>query len=117
MGPDEVIAVDEPGVYRIAPLGSSDKSPKALRIARPDTDGWLWVEYRQPLEPFESSLDPTAFTGALIHYEDGRNADRLVSGGLGRSLTIGMTDLLDSTPHPGELLSDMWDPVLPAGAT
>jgi uncharacterized protein (TIGR03437 family) len=110
LGADQVTTVEQPGAYRIAPLGSSTGGPKALRIRRGDLDAWLWAEYRQPSGLYESSFEllPQVYTGALIHYEDIFNQD---SG-----FYAGATDLLDFTPGSQSTnAGDFLDPALAAG--
>lgn len=110
LGADEVTTVEQPGAYRIAPLGSTTGVPKALRIRRGDLDAWLWAEYRQPAGLYESTLEQVAqvYTGALIHYEDSVNQDS--------SYSAGNTDLLDFTPGSQDYdRVDVMDPALAAG--
>jgi uncharacterized protein (TIGR03437 family) len=108
LGADEVTTVEQPGAYRIAPLGGSTGGPKALRIRRGDLDAWLWAEYRRPAGLYESTLPVQVFTGALIHYEDSLNGD---STGV-----AGSTDLLDFTPGSQSYdRDDFRDPALAAG--
>jgi hypothetical protein len=110
LGADEVTTVEQPGAYRIAPLGSSTGVPKALRIRRGDLDAWLWAEYRQPAGLYESTLEQVAqvYTGALIHYEDSVNQDS--------SYSAGNTDLLDFTPGSQDYdRVDVMDAALAAG--
>lgn len=110
LGVDEVTTVEQPGEYRIAPLGSSGGGPKALRIRRGDLDAWLWAEYRQPTGLYESTLQrfPLVYTRALMHYEDSVNRDA--------STRAGNTDLLDFTPGSQDSdRDDFTDPALAGG--
>jgi M6 family metalloprotease-like protein len=70
----------------------------ALKVRRgSDDNNWLWVEYRQPLGVFDSTLKPQIFGGGLIHYQD--------------TSTGAYTHLLDFTPN-----TTSWaDPALLAG--
>jgi hypothetical protein len=51
------------------------------------TTNSIWVEYRQPIGDYDSTLYPQVFTGGLVHYEDKTNS--------------GATHLLDFTPNSG----------------
>ena len=85
--PAAVTVVDSPGTFLVSPYESAGAASRALRIRRgPDNDQWLWLEYRQPLGLFDATLQPAAFSGALIHYEDSANPPGTY------------TNLLDFTP-------------------
>lgn len=52
---------------------SQQSGPKAVRVQRPGTDQWLWLEYRQPIG-FDATLnvhDPNIFKGVLIRLVPG----------------------------------------------
>jgi uncharacterized protein (TIGR03437 family) len=106
---DEVVTVEQPGTYQIAPLGTGAGTPKALRIRRGDLNSWLWAEYRKSEGLYESSLPNQVYAGALIHYEDSVNQDV--------GFRNGSTDLLDFTPGSNETSSrnDFLDPALAVG--
>jgi M6 family metalloprotease-like protein len=87
------------GSYTLQPLEVSPAGLQALRVQRPGTDQWLWLEYRQPIGQFDSTLPADMFTGALIHYED--------------ASTGSYTRLLDFTPET----TSWFDPPLPVGRT
>jgi hypothetical protein len=65
------------GTFTLAPFEMSN-GLRALRILRDAPSGaWLWVEYRQPIGDFDSSLSLSSefgttnvFKGAIVHYED-----------------------------------------------
>lgn len=64
--------VQSSGTYTVSPFEASGL--RALHILRDSTsDAWLWLEYRQPIGDFDSTLEcfnSNVFNGALIHYED-----------------------------------------------
>ncbi len=91
--------VQSSGTWTLAPveLGSG---LRALKVQRgTGNNDWLWVEYRQPLGSYDSTLNSQAFAGALIHYED--------------SYTGIHSNLLDFTPNTTSWL----DSALAAGQT
>ncbi len=86
------------GTWTLQPLEVTPAGLVALKIQR-GTGGnaWLWVEYRQPIGIYDSTVWPPA--GALIHYED--------------SSTGSHTQLLDFTPAT----SSVFDAALLPGQT
>jgi len=67
--------VQSAGTWTISPLSAPSASLYALRVQRgTGTDQWLWIEYRQPIGPYEPAiLDtdlPRNFNGVLVHLED-----------------------------------------------
>jgi M6 family metalloprotease-like protein len=61
--------VQSSGVWSLQPLEVSSPGLQALKVQRgTGNNAWLWVEYRQPIGNYDSTL-PTQ-PGALIHYED-----------------------------------------------
>ena len=117
----EIETVEESGVFTLSPLSSSVAGLKALRVRRiAGSDEWLWVEYRQPIGPYESHVSPEqGFSGALIHYEGPLNTDSQ------KARYPGHTHLLDLTPQStkgvkGLRFKDVrdWDdPALAVGET
>ena len=65
-----VQTVTAAGSYTVSPY-ESQTGTRALRVSR-DAGGtaWLWLEYRQPLGTFDTSLPEAAFDGLLAHYAD-----------------------------------------------
>ena len=65
--------VQSAGTWTISPLSSQSGSHYALRVQRGTTDQWLWIEYRQPIGPYEPAvLDtglPRDFNGVFVHLE------------------------------------------------
>jgi M6 family metalloprotease-like protein len=86
MGPQDVQLVQSSGTYTIAPLELSSSSSRGLKVQRgtANTGYYLWIEYRQPIGNYDSTLMPAAPVGALIHYQD--------------PTTGGRTQLLDFNP-------------------
>jgi uncharacterized protein (TIGR03437 family) len=108
LAPEEVITTDGPGSFTLLPLSSQASGPKALRVHRPGTDSdWLWIESRQPVGSYESSLPANFGRAAVLHYED-----RLILDSMGAK----PADLLDFTPHAYNP-SDFRDAALTAGRT
>jgi hypothetical protein len=63
--------VQSNGTYTVQPLETGPAGLQALKIQRgTGNNAWLWVEYRQPIDNYDSTLLPQPFSGALIHYED-----------------------------------------------
>jgi M6 family metalloprotease-like protein len=66
-----VQTVETSGSFVLQPYEDSTSGVKALRIRRgTGNDAWLWLENRQPLGAYDSTLPASAFTGAMVHYED-----------------------------------------------
>lgn len=75
--------VQSSGTWTLQPAEISPAGLVALKVQRGTGNAaWLWVEYRQPIGIYDSTIWPTS--GALIHYED--------------STTGSHTQLLDFTP-------------------
>jgi len=93
--------VQSSGTYTLQPLETSTAGLQALKIQRgTGNNQWLWIEYRQPVGNYDSTLLPQPFSGALIHYEDSNTA-------------LGHTYLPNFTPT-----DTSWNsPALAAGAT
>ncbi|MGQ9918767.1 MAG: NEW3 domain-containing protein, partial [Bryobacteraceae bacterium] len=101
LAPSNVLQVQTAGSFVVKPLEApAGGSPQALQIQR-GTGGnaWLWLEFRQPLGNYDTTLNSQIFSGALIHYKD--------------SATGSYTDLLDFTPST----TAVTDAALPAGTT
>jgi M6 family metalloprotease-like protein len=95
-----VQTVQGAGTYLLQPFSPPSLGTQALKIERdPGSNNWLWLEYRQPIGPYEATLSPQVFSGALVRYSD--------------ALTGPYTDLLDLTPATASWL----DPALAAGRT
>ncbi len=66
------------GEYSLSPSNTSATGVKALRVARPGTSHWLWIEYRarEGYERYWNDkyyLWEAEFSGALIHLEDNKS--------------------------------------------
>lgn len=68
--PSQVAQVDSTdGTFTLTPYAASG-GLKALRVRRGYYgQGWLWLEYRQPVGNYDTALSSQVFGGALIHYE------------------------------------------------
>lgn len=67
-----VTTVESPGPRTVLPFENSvPGGVQALKIRR-GTGGnsWLWVEYRQPIGLYDSTLNTQVHSGALVHMED-----------------------------------------------
>lgn len=63
--------VQSGGTYTVEPYEKRPFGLKALKIRRATgSNSWLWIEYRQNLGIYDSTLGAQVFTGALIHYQD-----------------------------------------------
>jgi len=93
--------VQTSGTYTLLPLELSLPGLQALKVQRGTGNPgyYLWVEYRQPIGAYDSTLPSQPFSGALIHYEE--------------PTTGPYTNLLDFTP--GDTLKT--SPALLAGQT
>ncbi len=96
-----VVTVQSAGAYTVKPLEVPGGGlPQALQIQRgTGNNAWLWLEFRQPLGSYDTTLNSQIFSGALIHYKD--------------STTGSYTDLLDFT----RATTAFNDASLPAGAS
>ncbi len=65
--------VQTTGTYSILPTEIGTAAVQTLKVKR-GTDNtanaWLWLEYRQPVDTYDNTLNAQMFTGALIHYQD-----------------------------------------------
>jgi len=92
------------GTFTLAAYEGAGAGVKALRVQRPGTNKWIWIEYRQPIGNFDPTLNQYSsniFSGALIHYEDPNDAHG------------GQTLLLDFTPSASP--NNFADAVLASG--
>jgi len=93
--------VQSSGTWSLQPFETGPAGLQALKIQRgAGNNAWLWVEYRQPIGNYDSTVyfqQPSG--GAFIHYED--------------STTGLFTHLLDFTPGDGS----WYNPALTAGNT
>lgn len=66
-----VITVETPGNYFLLPFENTVAGAQALKVRR-GTGGtsWLWLEYRQPVGLFDSTLSTQVYGGALVHQQD-----------------------------------------------
>jgi M6 family metalloprotease-like protein len=92
--------VETSGTYTIQNFETRPAGLKALKVRRgTGNDAWLWIESHQDVGSYSSQLWSTAFSGALIRYDD--------------SSTGNMSHLLDFTPETPTFS----DPALPVGRT
>lgn len=93
--------VQSSGTYTLQPLETSPPGLQALKVQRgTGNNAWLWIEYRQPIGNYDSTLFTQPFSGALIHYEDS-------------STPLGQTYLPNFTPSD----TSGFSPALAAGQT
>ena len=63
--------VQNSGTYTLQPLEINPPGLQALKVQRGGSaNEWLWIEYRQPIGNYDSTLLSQPYSGALIHYED-----------------------------------------------
>ncbi len=63
--------VESAGTYTIQNYEARPAGVKALKVRRgTGNNAWLWLESRQPVNAYSSSLYATAHFGALVHYDD-----------------------------------------------
>ena len=67
-----VQTVTASGTYTLPPLELSPAGEQALKVQRGSNNPgyYLWVEYRQPIGNYDSTLLNFVNSGALIHYQD-----------------------------------------------
>ena len=98
-------AVQGSGTYMLQPLETNPPGLQALKVQRgTGNNEWLWVEYRQPIGNYDSTLSnypafSEGFTGALIHFENATTGNH--------------TRLLDFTRND----PNFYSPALAAGQT
>jgi M6 family metalloprotease-like protein len=69
--------VESPGTYSIANYEARGGAMRALKVRRgTGNDAWLWIESRQNTGNYSSRLDPSLFSGALIHYQDAMTGNK-----------------------------------------
>jgi M6 family metalloprotease-like protein len=98
--------VTSSGTFTVLPTEVANAGIKALRVQRPGTNKYLWLEYRQNIGPFDSTLNTYSsniFRGALIHYDDPNESH------------YPETLLLDFTPTATP--NNFTNPVLAAGSS
>jgi M6 family metalloprotease-like protein len=63
--------VQSSGTYTLQPLESYPPGLKSLKVQRGtgNSSEYLWIEYRQPVGNYDSTISFMNFAGALIHYE------------------------------------------------
>lgn len=69
----DYLEIETAGTYHLPAFEDAGTGVKALRVRRaPQSDRWLWLEYRQPHGYDQQLLVSTsqAFLGALVHYDD-----------------------------------------------
>ncbi|MSV35346.1 MAG: hypothetical protein EXQ47_07070 [Bryobacterales bacterium] len=66
-----VTTVETTGSHTILPFENTVLGVQALKVRR-GTGGstWLWLEYRQPIGLYDSTLNTQVHTGALVHMQD-----------------------------------------------
>jgi len=72
--PANVQTVTASGTYTLQPLETSPAGLQVLQVQRGTSNPgyYLWVEYRQPIGDYDSTLidtSPGVFSGAMIHYQ------------------------------------------------
>jgi M6 family metalloprotease-like protein len=66
-----VLTTESNGSHTILPFETLTGGVQALKVRRgTGNNAWLWLEYRQSLGLYDSTLNSQVFSGGLIHYED-----------------------------------------------
>jgi M6 family metalloprotease-like protein len=66
-----VVTTETNGSYGILPFETPTAGVQAVKVRRgAGNNAWLWIEYRQPVGQYDSTLSPHVFTGGLTHYQD-----------------------------------------------
>jgi M6 family metalloprotease-like protein len=66
-----VATTESNGSFTVLPFEAATGGVQALKIRRgTGNNAWLWLEYRQPIGDYDSTLNSQLFGGGLIHYED-----------------------------------------------
>lgn len=95
-----VQTIESNGTYVIQPYENVTTAVQALKVRRgTGNSAWLWMEFRQPIGPFDSTLSSLVENGALIHHVD--------------NSTGTYTHLVDFTPATG---NNFGDAAKPAGS-
>jgi hypothetical protein len=84
----DVVTVENGGRWSLRPYEEPVGGTRALRVRRgTGNDAWLWIENRQPIGTYDAGLPASAFSGALVHYEDALWADPAWATNLARFAT------------------------------
>jgi hypothetical protein len=63
--------IQSSGTYTLQPLETAPAGLQALKVQRgTGNNQWLWIEFRQPIGSYDSTLLAEPYSGALIHFED-----------------------------------------------
>jgi M6 family metalloprotease-like protein len=94
--------VQSGGTYTLQPIETNPAGLQGLKVLRGtgNNGDYLWIEYRQPIGNYDSTISFMNFSGALIHYED--------------STTGKHTHVLDFTPSD---VGSWYNTVLAPGQT
>jgi hypothetical protein len=66
-----VVTTETDGNYLILPYETATTGVQAVKVRRgAGNNAWMWLEYRQPLGLYDSTLNSQVYTGGLVHYED-----------------------------------------------
>ena len=68
--PGEIQTVSSSGTYTLNTLENAASATKAIKIQKPDTSEYYWLEYRQATG-FDSSLPSGVTRGLIVHVFDG----------------------------------------------
>ena len=85
--------VESNGSFSIQPFENITGGIQALKVRRgTGNNAWLWMEFRQAIGLYDSTLNSQVRSGALIHHSDGSTGT--------------YTHLIDFTPNTGANFSD-----------
>lgn len=91
--PGNVQTVEGSGSFSIEPFENVTGGVQALKVRRgTGNDAWMWLEFRQDIGIYDSTLNSHGKSGALIHHADANTGSN--------------TLLLDFTPETGNNFAD-----------
>ena len=88
-----VQTIESNGSFSIQPYENITGGLQALKVRRgTGNNAWLWLEFRQAIGLYDSTLNSQVRSGALVHHSD--------------ASTGAYTHLIDFTPNTGNTFSD-----------
>lgn len=88
-----ILTTETAGSHTILPFETSTSGVQALKVRRGTGNAaWLWLEYRQPVGIYDSTLNSQVHTGAVVHYEDSTTGTRTHLLDFTKGSTAGYSD-------------------------
>jgi len=98
------LVVQGSGTWSLQPIETNPAGLQALKVQRgTGGNGWLWIEYRQSIGNYDSTLMTQPFGGALIHY-----SDSVTGPGYTHLLNFAGDGTWNSWYHPALLAGQTW---------